>query len=130
VTNRQSILRVLKIQLAATQYQRFVDFAPNGDFTLFGFPVSCSYEFPTLVASPAQAEEWIFGDIGSAMLIADRRPAGTPAPPAGSTTGSPITIRVLDQIGALDGQVVIVGSRRVDSKILISEAAVQFSATS
>jgi HK97 family phage major capsid protein len=118
LTNRIEAVRLLKAQLAADQYQQFISFdGPNGGMKLLGFDMFFSYEIPTYIASPSTSGEWIFGDLRSAATIGDRN-------------GSAIKVRVLDQVGALQGQVTIVGQRRTDMRVTISEAAVQFSATS
>lgn len=55
LVNRQEFNRLLKKQIAASQFQTFVTFDPSGAARLFGYPVAFSAEMPVFVASPATA---------------------------------------------------------------------------
>lgn len=113
LVNRQEFNRVLKAQIASSQFQTFVTFEPNGNARLFGYPVVFSAEMGVFVASPATSGNWLFGDFKSYAVIGDRG-------------DSNIRVKVLDQVAALNGQTVVLGYRRVDQRIRISEAVVQF----
>ena len=113
--NRQEFNRLLKAQIASSQYQTYVTFDPDGNARLFGYPVEFSAEMGVFVASPAANGNWLFGDFASFAVIGDRG-------------DSNIRIKVLDQVSALNGQTVILGYRRVDQRILLAEAVVQFNA--
>jgi HK97 family phage major capsid protein len=112
LVNRQEFNRLLKKQIAASQFQTFVTFDPNGDARLFGYPVAFSAEMPVFVASPAVSGAWMFGDFKTFAVIGDRG-------------DSNIRVKVLDQVAALNGQTVILGYRRVDQRILLAESVVQ-----
>jgi HK97 family phage major capsid protein len=112
LVNRQEFNRLLKKQIATSQFQNFVSFDPNGDARLFGYPVAFSTEMPVFVASPAVNGTWMFGDFSSYAVIGDRG-------------DSNIRVKVLDQVSALNGQTVILGYRRTDQRILLAEAVVQ-----
>jgi len=112
LVNRQEFNRLLKKQIAASQFQTFVTFDPSGAARLFGYPVAFSAEMPVFVASPAVNGTWMFGDFKSYAVIGDRG-------------DSNIRIKVLDQVAALNGQTVILGYRRVDQRILLAESVVQ-----
>jgi HK97 family phage major capsid protein len=112
LVNRQEFNRLLKKQIAASQFQTFVTFDPSGAARLFGYPVAFSAEMPVFVASPAVNGTWMFGDFASYAVIGDRG-------------DSNIRIKVLDQVAALNGQTVILGYRRTDQRILLAEAVVQ-----
>lgn len=112
LVNRQEFNRLLKKQIAASQFQTFVTFDPSGAARLFGYSVAFSAEMPVFVASPAVNGTWMFGDFSSYAVIGDRG-------------DSNIRVKVLDQVSALNGQTVILGYRRVDQRILLAEAVVQ-----
>jgi len=112
LVNRAEFNRLLKKQLALSQYQTFVTFDPNGDARLFGYPVAFSAEMPVFVASPAANGSWLFGDFSAFAVIGDRG-------------DSNIRVKVLDQVAAVSGQTVIIGYRRVDQRIILAEAVVQ-----
>jgi HK97 family phage major capsid protein len=112
LVNRQEFNRLLKKQIAASQYQTFVTFDPNGDARLFGYPVAFSAEVPVYSASPSTQGAWLFGSFSDFAVIGDRG-------------DSNIRVKVLDQIAALNGQTVVLGYRRVDQRILLAEAVVQ-----
>jgi HK97 family phage major capsid protein len=116
LVNRQEFNRILKKQLAANQVQTFVTWDANGDARLFGYPVEFSAEMGVYVASPSAQGNWLFGDFNSFAVIGDRG-------------DSNIKIKVLDQVAALNGQTVILGYRRVDQRIVLQEAVVQFNTT-
>jgi HK97 family phage major capsid protein len=115
---RPEFNRLLKKQIASSQYQTFVTFDPNGDARLFGYPVAFSAEMPGYAAgSPPTTGAWMFGSFSDFAVIGDRG-------------DSNIRIKVLDQIAALNGQTVILGYRRTDQRILLAQAVVQFNTTS
>jgi HK97 family phage major capsid protein len=117
LVNRQEFNRLLKVQVASSQYQTFVTFDPSGGARLFGYEVAFSAELPIYVASPSTQGAWQFGDFKSFATIGDRG-------------DSNIRIKVLDQVAALNGQTVILGYRRVDQRILLAEAVVQLNTSS
>jgi HK97 family phage major capsid protein len=112
LVNRQEFNRLLKAQVAANQYQTYVEFEPNGNARLLGYPVAFSAEMPVYVASPSTQGAWMFGDFNRFACIGDRG-------------GSNIYIKVLNEIQALNGQTVIQGYRYTDQRIIIQEAVVQ-----
>jgi HK97 family phage major capsid protein len=112
LVNRQEFNRLLKKQLAASQYQTFVTWDANGNARLLGYPVSFSTEMPVYVASPATTGAWMFGDFNAFAVIGNRG-------------DSNIRVKLLDQVAALNGQTVILGYRRTDQRIVLSEAVVQ-----
>lgn len=118
LVNRQEALRLFKAQVAASQFQTYITFTgKSGGMQLLGFDVEFSYEMPTYVASPATNGVWMFGDFNAFAVIGDRGDAN-------------IRVKVLDQVAALNGQTVILGYRRTDQRVVLSEAVVQFNATS
>ena len=114
LVNRQEFNRLFKAQIAANQFQTFIQFdSGTGAARLFGYPVNFSGEMPTYAAgSPVTTGSWLFGDFGSYAVIGDRG-------------DNNIRIKVLDQPYALQGQTVILGYRRADQRILLAQAAVQ-----
>jgi HK97 family phage major capsid protein len=112
LVNRQEFNRLLKKQIALSQYQTFVTFDPDGTARLLGYEVEFSAEMPVFNASPAVNGAWLFGDFNAFAVIGDRG-------------DSNIRVKVLDQVAALNGQTVILGYRRVDQHILLAEAVVQ-----
>ena len=116
LVNRQEFNRLLKAQIAASQFQTFITFGTAGDARLFGYPVAFSAEMPVYVASPAVSGSWMFGDFKAFATIGDR-------------DDSNIRIKILDQVAALNGQTVILGYRRTDQRILLGEAVVQLNTT-
>jgi HK97 family phage major capsid protein len=116
LVNRQEFNRLLKAQIAASQYQTFVTFGTSGDARLFGYEVNFSAEMPVFVASPAVAGSWMFGDFKAFAVIGDRG-------------DSNIRIKVLDQVAALNGQTVVLGYRRTDQRIILAEAVTQLNTT-
>jgi HK97 family phage major capsid protein len=109
---RPEFNRLLKAQIAASQYQTFVTFDPDGSARLFGYPVAFSAEMPTYISSPSTEGAWMFGDFNAFAVIGDRG-------------DSNIRVKVLDQVAALNGQTVILGYRRTDQRVVLSEAVVQ-----
>jgi HK97 family phage major capsid protein len=112
LVNRQEFNRLLKAQIASSQFQVFITFDPSGQARLFGYPVAWSAELPVYVASPATSGVWLFGDFASGAVIGDRG-------------DSNIRIKVLDQVAAQNGQTVILGYRRSDQRIVLQEAVQQ-----
>ena len=112
LVNRQEFNRLLKKQVAASQYQTYVTWDANGDARLLGYPVLFSAEMPVYSASPSTTGAWLFGDFNAFAVIGDRG-------------DSNIKIKVLDQVAALNGQTVILGYRRADQRIVLTEAVVE-----
>lgn len=113
LVNRQEFNRLLKAQVANNVYQTFVTFDPSGAARLFGYNVNFSGEMPVYAASsPVVTGAWLFGDFKSYAVIGDRH-------------DSNIRLKVLDEVAALNGQTVILGYRRCDQRIILSEAVVQ-----
>jgi HK97 family phage major capsid protein len=106
--NRQEFNRLRKAQLAANQFQTYINNV-GSQFYLDGYPVNFSTAMPVFVASPATTGAVLFGDFAAGWTIGDR----------GS---SDIYIKVLDQIAALNGQTVILGYRRTDQRCRIQES--------
>ncbi len=78
----------------------------NGQDYLHGRPVYYSGSMPAIGASTTPI---LFGDFAKGYVIGDRG-------------GSGINVKFLDQIKALQGQLVILGYRRVDARVRRSEA--------
>lgn len=117
LVNRQEAIRLYKAQVANNQFQTYFNFNPDGSWNLLGFPMEFSYEMPAYVASPEVNGEWLFGDFNAFAVIGDRG-------------DSNIRVKVLDQVAALNGQTVILGYRRTDQRIVLSEAVVSLETTS
>jgi HK97 family phage major capsid protein len=116
LVNRQEAIRLYKSQVAASQYQTYFQFDPDGTWRLLGFPMEFSAEMPTYVASPSTEGSWLFGDFNAFAVIGDRG-------------DSNIRVKILDQVAALNGQTVILGYRRTDQRVVLQEAVVQFNTT-
>lgn len=112
LVNRQEFNRLLKKQVAASQFQTYVTWDADGDARLLGYPVAFSAEMPVYSASPVVNGAWMFGDFKRFATIGDRG-------------DSNIRIKVLDQVAALNGQTVILGYRRTDQRVILAEAVVQ-----
>jgi HK97 family phage major capsid protein len=112
LVNRQEFNRLLKKQVAASQFQTYVTWDANGDARLLGYPVAFSAEMPVYSASPSTTGAWLFGDFNRFATIGDRG-------------DSNIRIKVLDQVAALNGQTVVLGYRRTDQRIILAEAVVE-----
>ena len=106
---RQTLVNLVKVQVAASQYQTFVTWEAAGKATLLGYPVAFSSQMPVYSASPAVSGAIAFGDFKAGWVIGDRG-------------GSAIRAKVLDQVAALNGQTVVLGYRRVDQRCRIQEA--------
>jgi len=117
LVNRQEAIRLYKAQVAASQYQVYFSFDTSGNWRLLGYPMEFSYEMPQYISSPAQNGVWLFGDFSAGATLADR---GTSA----------IRIKVLDEVAALSGQVVLLGFRRVDQRIVLAESVIELQTTS
>lgn len=78
----------------------------NGVDYLHGYPVSYSGSMPSMAAS---ATPVLFGDFNAGYLIGDRGGAG-------------ISLKFLDQIKAVQGQLVLLAYRRTDGRVRRSEA--------
>ena len=107
--NRQELIRLYKAQIAASQFQTYITYDPNGQTRLLGFPVAFSTQMPVYVASPEANGAVLFGDFNAGFVIGDRG-------------DSNIRVKVLDQIAALNGQTVVLGYRRTDQRCILQEA--------
>ena len=107
--NRQTLISLIKAQIATSQYQTFVTWEAGGAARLFGYPVQFSSQMPVYSASPSTNGAILFGDFSAGWVIGDRG-------------GSAIRAKVLDQVAALNGQTVILGYRRTDQRCIIAEA--------
>ena len=107
--NRQTLIALLKAQIAANQFQTFVTFDPDGTARLLGYEVEFSSQMPVYAASPLVDGSILFGDFAAGWVIGDRG-------------GSAIRAKVLDQVAALDGQTIVLGYRRTDQRCRIQEA--------
>jgi HK97 family phage major capsid protein len=111
LVNRQEFIRLYKAQVAASQFQTYM-VQQGRDWFLLGYPVKFSAEMPVYVSSPSTEGAWLFGDFNAGAVIGDRG-------------DSNIRIKVLDQVAALNGQTVILGYRRTDQRVVLSEAVMQ-----
>jgi HK97 family phage major capsid protein len=107
--NRQTIVQLVKAQLAANQYQRFVEYDAKGGCSILGWPCEFSSAMPVYGASPLTDGAILFGDFATGFTLGDR---GT----------SDIRVKMLDQVAALDGQVVLLAYRRSSQVCRIAEA--------
>lgn len=112
LVNRQEAIRLYKAQVAANQFQTYFTFENDGNWRLLGYPMTFSAEMPTYVASPESNGSWLFGDFNAFAVIGDRG-------------DSNIRVKVLDQVGALNGQTAILGYRRTDQRVILAEAVMQ-----
>jgi HK97 family phage major capsid protein len=112
LVNRQEAIRLYKAQVAASQFQTYFTFDPDGKWRLLGYPMAFSAEMPVYVSSPSTEGAWLFGDFNAGAVIGDRG-------------DSNIRIKVLDQVAALNGQTVILGYRRTDQRVVLTEAVMQ-----
>ncbi len=107
--NRQTLIALLKAQIAANQFQTFVTFDADGTARLLGYEVEFSSQMPVYDASPLVDGAVLFGDFKAGWVIGDRG-------------GSAIRAKVLDQVAALNGQTIVLGYRRTDQRCRIQEA--------
>jgi HK97 family phage major capsid protein len=107
--NRQTIVQLVKAQLAANQYQRFVEYDAKGGCSILGWPCEFSSAMPVYAASPLVDGAILFGDFATGYTLGDR---GT----------SDIRVKMLDQVAALNGQVVLLAYRRSSQVCRIAEA--------
>jgi HK97 family phage major capsid protein len=107
--NRQEFHRLYKAQIAASQFQTYITYDPNGQARLLGFPVTFSSVMPTFGGSPVTNGAVLFGDFSSGFVIGDRG-------------DSNIRVKVLDQVAAQNGQTIILGYRRTDQRCVLQEA--------
>lgn len=109
LANRQTVVQLVKAQLAANQYQRFVEYDSKGGCTILGWPCEFSSAMPVYGASPLTDGAILFGDFATGYTLGDR---GT----------SDIRVKMLDQVQALQGQVVLLAYRRSSQVCRIAEA--------
>jgi HK97 family phage major capsid protein len=107
--HRKTGVTLKKAQLAANQFQNFWSTNPDGTSVLDGYPVVYSSQMPVYVASPAVTGAVAFGDFKTCAAIGDRG-------------GSNVSIKVLDQINALNGVIQVLGYRRTDQRVRVAEA--------
>lgn len=106
--HRQTGIAYRKQQLDANQFNPWWVSQGRQDY-LHGFPVYYSSACPVYSASPGTDGAVAFGDVKTAFCIGDR---GGPA----------IQIKVLDQTSIKNGVLDILGFRRTDSRVRVSEA--------
>jgi HK97 family phage major capsid protein len=107
--HRQTSIAFRKAQIAASQFQTYWTTDANGQDRLHGFPVFYSSAFPVYSASPSVSGAIAFGDFRTAMTIGDR--------------GGPGIAISVDSITDLkNGKINVLGYRRTDSRVRISEA--------
>jgi len=107
--NRQTLIALIKAQIAADQFQTFITYDADGSMRLLGYPVFFSSQMPVYAASPSTEGALLFGDFATGWTIGDRG-------------GSAIRAKVLDQVAAVNGQTVVLGYRRTDQRCRIQEA--------
>jgi HK97 family phage major capsid protein len=112
LVNRQEFNRLMEAQLAANQYQTYMTFDSKGGATLLGWPVKFSAEMPVYSTSPSTTGAWLFGSFEDFAIIGDRG-------------GSNLHLKVDPYTGTLSGVTYIVGYRRTDQRVLLTEACVQ-----
>lgn len=109
LANRQTIIALYKNQIANNQYQQFITYDNQGNCRLLGWPVEFSSTMPVYSVSPSTHGAVLFGNFKAGWVLGDR----------GS---SDLRIKVLDQIGALNGLTTILGFRRSDQRCRIQES--------
>jgi HK97 family phage major capsid protein len=78
----------------------------GGEDFLHGYRVTFSASMPAISAGNTPV---LFGDFKAGYVIGDRG-------------GSGINIKILDQVKAIEGQLVLLGYRRTDGRVRCSEA--------
>ena len=106
--NRKTGIALRKVQLAANQYNNYWTSVGSQDF-LHGYKVVYSSKMPVYAASPAVTGAIAFGDFATCATIGDRG-------------GNAVSIKVLDQVSALDGVIQVLGYRRTDMRVRVAEA--------
>lgn len=106
--HRQTGIAFRKKQLSANQFNPYFTSVGRQDY-LHGFPVYYSSAMPVYAASPLVNGAIAFGDFKTCMVIGDRGGAG-------------IAVKVLDQTSIKNGVLDVLGYRRTDSRIRVSEA--------
>jgi len=107
--HRQTLIALVKAQIATSQFQTFVTWDADGSARLLGYPVQFSSDMPVYSASPSVSGAICFGDFSQGWVIGDRG-------------GSAIRVKVLDQVAALQGATILQGYRRTDQRCRIQEA--------
>jgi HK97 family phage major capsid protein len=110
--HRATFNNLVKNQLALNQYMNYISYTPGGGGTLLGYPVAYSAQMPVFSASPATTGAILFSNFEAYATLADR----------GSND---VLIKVLDQPFATSGQTAVLGFRRSDMRIVLSQACVQ-----
>jgi HK97 family phage major capsid protein len=106
--NRKTGIAFRKTQLSANQFNAYWTVVGKQDY-LHGFPVFYSTQMPVFAASPFVSGAIAFGDFKTAAVIGDRG-------------GSAVSIKILDQINALNGVIQVLGYRRTDQRVRVAEA--------
>src|SRR5258708_29846389 len=107
--HRQTGIAFRKAQLASNQFNNYWTTDANGQDRLHGFPVYYSSAFPVYAASLLVNGAIAFGDFNTAMVIGDR--------------GGPGIIVKVDAVTELvNGKINVIGYRRTDSRVRVSEA--------
>jgi len=102
---RATAVELRKAQKQSNLFEPVFVRVGNQDF-LHGYPVVYSSTMPAIAAS---ATPVLFGDFKQGYVIGDRG-------------GSGINVKVLDQVQALQGQIVLLAYRRSDGRVRRSEA--------
>ena len=106
--HRKTGIAFRKAQLSANQFNQYWTTVGGQDY-LHGFPVFYSSAFPVFDASPAVNGAIAFGDFQTAFTIGDR--------------GGPGIVVSVDNITELkNGKINVIGYRRSDSRVRVSEA--------
>jgi HK97 family phage major capsid protein len=106
--HRKTGIAFRKKQLTDNQFNQYWT-TVGGQEYLHGFPVYYSSAFPVFVASPAVNGAIAFGDFNTAFTIGDR--------------GGPGIVVSVDNITELkNGKINVIGYRRSDSRVRVSEA--------
>jgi HK97 family phage major capsid protein len=106
--HRQTGIAFRKAQLSANQFNQYWTVQGNQDY-LHGFPVYYSSAFPVFAASPLVDGKIAFGDFKTAFTIGDRGSSG-------------IAILVDSISDIKNGKINVIGYRRSDSRVRVSEA--------
>lgn len=108
--NRATSIIIRTAQMQSNLFYPAFTRDATGQDRLFGYPVEYATDMPTAArgASPI-----LFGDFKRGYIIGDRG-------------GSGINVKVLDQVQALNGQLVLLCYRRTDGRVRRTEAIQQY----
>jgi HK97 family phage major capsid protein len=113
VMNRITGLAIRQAQMQANLFNPVVTVDPDGTERILGKPVFYDVNAPALpTATTAGVTPVLYGDFKQGNII-------------GVRGGSGINIKILDQPAALQGNLIILAYRRIDSRIRRSEAMQQ-----